>query len=383
LSSTSMASAACVAYGGTLLNCQCHTDGTLGESTCSCARDGPEVDVEPHATTVVTPSEEAKPEEVAVHGVANGSGISEIVVPQEPGDFEEIFEFYGAGTEHLRIMWERELKSFAALGDSETQLPADMRSKLLLLIGCLLQRLGAQLPKEWFKAVTILDVLTVRIPMPAKDLTVLCAAIVSILRKADKSEYRGLLENIAVVTNELAPSFRARDAEVQGVITEELIFDKELQVLITLGWQIDPPSCDAWISAFCARFAVLARGSLHPSVQWIWQNSIYWAQYICSKEPHSEAFSPRRLAHGILCISAIMAHVVSSEDLRPDQVNSQEWSCLFRALQPAVTMETQRLHWHLLSLLCSVNTNLESLKEDIYVVFMLMATMNLEYQRAP
>jgi len=210
-----------------------------------------------------------------------------------------------------------------------------------------------------------------------------CAAIVSILRKAGKSEYRERLKNITDVTNELAPSLCARDAEVPGAIIEELIFDKELQVLIALGWQTDPPSCDAWISAFCARFAVLERGSLHSSIQWIWQNSIYGAQYICSREPFSEAFTPRRLAHGIHGISAIMAQVVSSEDLRPDQVNAHEWSCVFRAVQPTVTMDTKALHWHLLLLLHSVNTDLKSLKEDIYVVFMLMQTMNLGHQRTP
>jgi len=94
-----MASATCEPYHGTSLTCKCRSEVEKGESICICARDRPEVDVTRHITTVVIAAEEAKPEEVVMHSVTQGSGTSETLVPQEPVDLEDIFEFCGAGTE--------------------------------------------------------------------------------------------------------------------------------------------------------------------------------------------------------------------------------------------------------------------------------------------
>jgi len=287
--------------------------------------------------------------------------------------FEEMLGRCGADSERLKIMNEQELKTFSLNVHDEDLLPVPIRCLVLRFFNFTLERTGAQLTKDWFQVVTILDILTARIPMPLKDLPARCAAIISITRKVDTSEFPGLLTRLASHATELAHCLHEMDRDVPAVITEALISHQEQEVLGALGWQVQIASCETWISAFCTRFNVITEGRLHPSVQWISQNSITYARSVCMWQRTSKTVTPRCLAQGIFCISAVMAKLVNYVHLQPEQIEPQEWLFLFGAAPVDVSIEHQVF---LNACLVTTDADLATLKRDTHRVLTLISHMH-------
>jgi len=240
-----------------------------------------------------------------------------------------------------------------------------------------LEHIGGQQPKDWFKVVTILDILATRVRMPITELPAQCAAVVSIVRKMDTSEFRSWLPMIAEHATQLAKSLNQMDTTVPDVVSEASISYQERQVLGALDWQVEPATCETWISAFCARFNIVEDGSLHPSIQWVWQTSISYAYRICMWQPASRSLSPRCLAQGTFCISAVLAHLVLCENLRPDHMDLQDWLQLFNEVPNAVPVETQVVHVSFMASLLSVlETELPTIQENTHAVLMVIRDMN-------
>jgi len=300
-------------------------------------------------------------------------------VEEVPLDMEEVFEQVGASSERLQIMKRSELNAFACTAEKENQLPPDVRGEVLNFIGFSLERLGAEMPKEWFKAVTILDTLTVHMPMPLEALPAMCASIISIVRKVDTSEFKGWLPHIAEHAQELADSLRSRGSAVPDIIHDILIAQQELRIITSLGWQVDPPSCETWLFAFCSRFSALER-SLNPAIQWVWQHSLKSARYICIWLPACKTCTPGCLARGIICIHAIAANLVPAGHLKPDHVEPEDWMQTLGLVTAASAMESQDLHGYCSSLLIATGTEHEVLKEDTHAVLMLMRHITTQHQ---
>jgi len=279
------------------------------------------------------------------------------------------------GGERLKIMWARELKTFTNQGEDANALLADTRCAMLCLIGELLEHFGAKLPGDWFKAVAILDISTLRVAMALEDVPARCAAIVSILRKADTSEYHEWLMHLVAHAGSRIRSLHVGNSMIPGEISAETISRQERQILGALGWQIEHASVETWISAFCGRFDTIEKGSLRPSIQWMWQSSISYARYICTWRPLSEALRPRSLAQGILCIFVVMAHLVSHGFLWPSHVETQDWFQLFHAVPMDVPSGTKVSHEYLSSLLLATDSDLEDLKNDTHTALMLVRDM--------
>jgi len=293
-------------------------------------------------------------------------------------DLEEIFEQLGVGSERLKILSEFEQKAFRCQVDDENKLPVDVRREVLNFINFLLERFGAKLPQDWFKVVAILDILATRLPMRLEDLPGRCAAMVSIVRKADTAEAYPWLTEIAEYATGFSHSLRTRETMIPDVITKLSIHHQEKQILDALGWQVEPASCETWISAFCTRFSVVEKECPQPCIQWIWQNSISCAQWICMRHSASKALQPRCLAQGIVGISAVMAHLVPCQCLQPDRVELHDWLQLFSTVGAHIMQKSQFHHQCLSSLLLAMDKQLGTLKEDTHDVLKLIQDMNHE-----
>jgi len=293
-------------------------------------------------------------------------------------DLEEIFEQLGVGTERLKMLSACEQKAFMHQVDDENELPIDVRRQVLKFISFLLERFGATLPQEWFKVVAILDILATRLPMRLEDLPDRCAAMVSIVRKADTAEAHPWLTEIAEYATGFSHSLRAREPVMPGMITRNSIHHQEKLVLDALGWQVEPASCETWISAFCTRFSVVEKECPQPCIHWIWQNSISCAQWICMRHSASKALQPRCLAQGIVGISAVMAHLVPCQCLQPDRVELHDWLQLFSTVGAHIMQKSQFHHQCLSSLLLAMDKQLGTLKEDTHDVLKLIQDMNHE-----
>jgi len=311
-------------------------------------------------------------------GTTRGVVVTDHATTETSLDSEEIFEQLGVGSERLKKLSASEQKAFVRQVDDENMLPVDVRREVLNFINFLLESFGAKLPQDWFKVVAILDILAARLPMRFEDLPGRCAAIVSIVRKTDTSEVKSWLTEIAERATDFSHSLHARRTTMPDVITKQSIYHHEKQVLGALGWQVEPASCETWVSAFCTRFNFVEKESLQPYIQWMWQNSISCAHWICMRHSASEALMPRCLAQGVLGISAVIARVVPCQCLQPDRVELHDWLQLLTTVNAPIMQQSQTPHQYLSSLLLAMDADLGTLKKDTHDVLTLIQEIKHE-----
>jgi len=307
-----------------------------------------------------------------MHSAAEEAVTADILVD----DFEETFERLGVSSALLKIMWQSEVKAFTHKVGEENRLPTLVRRKILSFTGALLERLGAQLPKDWFKVVTLLDILGVRVPIAIQDLPTICAALVSIERKADTSEFKSLMTEIVVRANELAHFLRLPNAAIPDVLSVTSVCNQEQQLIGARDWHIEPASCETWISAFSSRFDVALEGYFRPATQLVWQNSLSYAHSICMWQPASKIGMPRRLAQGIFCISSVVANLVACGCLCPDRVELENWLQLFKAVPWTAAANMQLTDQLLGPLFIATGTDLKTLQEDTHRVLTMIRDVN-------
>jgi len=312
---------------------------------------------------------------VPLRGAAEEAVAAECSRAWVTDNFEETFEQLGVSSERLKIMWESEVKAFTHKVSEESSLPEPVRRTILCFAGALLEHVGGQLPTDWFKVVTLLDILAVRAPIAIQELPATCAALVSIVRKTDVSEFKSWMTQIALRANELAHFLCLPNTAIPDEISIKSVCHQEQQVIGALNWRIEPASCETWISAFSSRFDAALEGSLRPSIQWVWQNSIQYAHRICMWQPASKMVMPHRLAQGIFCISSVMANLVACGCLCPDGVEFENWLQLFKAVQWTRTADMHITDQWLGPLFIATGTDLRTLQEDTHKVLTLINDM--------
>lgn len=289
---------------------------------------------------------------------------------------EEAFEQLGVSSDRLKIMQESEVKAFTHKVCEEKRLSAPVRRTVVCFAGALLEQLGAQLPKDWFKVVTLLDILAVRVPIAIEDLPVSCAALVSIVRKADASEFDSWLTRIASCASDLAQSPHISCAAIPYVISSMNLHMQEQHVISAIDWHIEPASCETWVSVFSARFDVALEGLLRPSIHWVRQNSLNYALNICTWQAASKILLPRRLAQGIFCLSAVLANLITYRSLCPDRVELENWQRMFAAVPWSPNTNMHVTDQLLGTLFIATGTHLEALQEDTLRVLTIIADIN-------
>jgi hypothetical protein len=168
-----------------------------------------------------------------------------------------------------------------------------------------------------------------------QSLPATCAAIVCILKKNDcvASNIEGstFLFDARQFSEQL-PSIGYPNAKAE--ITQETINTQELRVLQTLGWRIQVPTAETWSSAFTARFNVLTKSLLTPSLTWVWQQSLFGSSYIMMRKAVNLELPPRALAIGLLAIGLVGARLLPLQVIQPPDMSIEEWHTLYLEIQP-------------------------------------------------
>jgi len=360
---------------GTLLpsmHCLCQVVAAQESRWAAAAETPSEVDAV-HSGTIQTHAAEAS----SIAAYAMGESACEVpeaagATSEIPSDIEEAFAKLCAGNERLKRMSECEVKLFTDEPEEQDHLPVNVRREVLCFFGFIVERESTHVAQDWFRMVTLVDILAVRTRMPLKDLPAQCAAIVSVVCKADAPNSGPWLKRIAGHATQLARGLREQGAATPDVITESMIFQHEKKIFGVLDGRVEPASCETWTSAFCARLSAIEGLNLQPSIECVWQNSLSCARWVCMQKPASVTFMPRCLALGTLCIYAVLAHLVPCGHVRPDQMEPSDWSQLFGVVPVAITTGEQAPRDCLTSLLIAMDTDLATLKQHTYTLLMLL-----------
>jgi len=226
--------------------------------------------------------------------------------------------------------------------------------------------------------VTLLDVAHSRMPegIPPESLPATCVALVKMLRKADAATLSMRGSNLAVHTKQLAQWLQRAGCPAQEA-TEEDLSKQECVLLEALEWQINLPSIESWMSMFCTRFNVLTRGLFVPSLNWVWEQGIFYARMVVMQRATSKELPPRRQAIGLLSLSFASARLLELEALRPHKLCSTMWEQLFVQSQlqgsvPPCVLRPGHARRVLELLQVTMDTNLVDLQEDCERVAVLL-----------
>jgi len=163
-----------------------------------------------------------------------------------------------------------------------------------------------------------------------------CAALVSILWKNEcvRSSSAGTSCNIASACLFAQQLQKMGYMEVNAEVSVDMINFQEAKVLQALRWRIHMPNTESWTSTFSARFNVLTKNFMTPTLTYVWQHGMYAARMVMMHQPSSEALPPKQLAAGLFAIGLVGAHLLPLEALRPPQMTDEDWTNLYHATRP-------------------------------------------------
>jgi len=131
-----------------------------------------------------------------------------------------------------------------------------------------------------------------------------------------------------------AADMAAEIATPPQLVTEEMLLKEEVRVLKLLGWNVNVPTPEFWISAFTSRFDALTFNYFAASVSWVQHRSKSLASGIVLSGAVLEELGQKTLAEGLICISFVVAGLLPLSTLQPDAFTEQEWKDMFRNSQP-------------------------------------------------
>jgi len=256
---------------------------------------------------------------------------------------EDALDAQGVANELLddwKVREERALKPQKE-GSEAWALPPHVRQTALRFVSHIAQLVG--LPqKSWFEAATLLDVYILKttdsklkMQTAIEDLPSICSALVAILKKNDCATALVAGSNFVPQACLFAQYLQRLGFSAVNVdVTCEMIKTQEKNVLEALGWRILVPTTESWTSTYSARFNVLTRSLLVPSLNWVWQQGLFGARLIMMRQAVNEELPPRVLAAGLLGMGLVGARLLPLEAIRPPQMTSEEWKQLYEEIQP-------------------------------------------------
>jgi len=261
--------------------------------------------------------------------------------------YEDAFDVRGIADELLEDWTDREIHSLAPIpsGVDASVLPLHVRHTALSFLSHIAQVVG--LPqKSWFEASLLLDAFILKSLTPSQNLNSIelaintlpatCVALVAILRKNECISPLGADTSCYIADACLLAQYLQGlgYTSVNAEVTEDMINKQEVKVLHTLRWRIRVPTIESWTSTFCARFNVLTRNSMVPSLTLVWQEALVAARRIMMHQASSKALPPKQLAAGLLAIGLVGARLLPLDSVRPRKMSEENWSQLYQGTQP-------------------------------------------------
>jgi len=301
-------------------------------------------------------------------------------------EIEDALDAQGVANELLEDWKEREERALKPQkeGSEAWALHPQVRQTALRFVGHIAQLVG--LPqKSWYEATTLLDVYILKtvdsklkMQTAIEDLPSICSALVAILKKNDCATALVSPSNFVPQACLFAQYLQTLGlCAVNKAVTCEMIKTQEKNVLEALGWRINVPTTESWTSTYSARFNVLTRSSLKPSLEWVWQCSLFGARLIMMRQAVNEELPPRVLAAGLLGMGLVGARLLPLEAIRPPQMTSEEWKQLYEQIQPqepqpTCVFEPRHVRCFLELLQVTVGADLADIKEDCRLAFVAM-----------
>lgn len=161
------------------------------------------------------------------------------------------------------------------------------------------------------------------------------AALVSLLMKNDCATSSMATSSLIPHASILAQYLQKLGYSTSSTqLTEAVINLGEIRVLKVLGWRIQVPTAESWISTYGSRLNVLTQGLLVPSLNWVWQQSILGTHKIMMHKAVDAELPPRKLAAGLFAVSLVGGGLLPLEALQPAKMSYEEWKRVYEATQP-------------------------------------------------
>jgi hypothetical protein len=162
------------------------------------------------------------------------------------------------------------------------------------------------------------------------DLPEVCVVLCHIIYKADNATVQADMAELRSAAN----WFRQQSCLSKYLLSDEerSLQTQELKVLQALEWQVNLPSVETWLVAFCSRFDAATSGVFGSMLACIYQRGILLSKALTQ---HVDAlkFPPRSLALGFLCSGFITTGLLPSNTFRPESLEEAEWETVFTASQ--------------------------------------------------
>mmetsp|Transcript_126644 Transcript_126644/g.352859 ORF Transcript_126644/g.352859 Transcript_126644/m.352859 type:complete len:379 (-) Transcript_126644:300-1436(-) len=310
----------------------------------------PRLEVE-DVTVPPSPESPVPDPEVAGQGLAMGhQGVdcTDELPTFQPSDEEvDTLESNGVADELLQAWADKEVQAVTPRpSDGNHELPPLVRDMTLNFICYTVSLLNVNQTdpstphKSWFEVAHMLDIFLMHGSKGQnilEDLPATCIALVKIQKKFDTATLntRGL--NLHLHAAQLA-QWLTRAGYTTSSPTQDELDQQEMAILEALRWQVNLPSIESWLSAFCMRFNVLTHGNFIPQLNWVWQQCMVYARVVVTHKAATLEKLPQRKANGLLGLTFVRARLVPLDALRPAKLSPTMWENLFESGQFQATV---------------------------------------------
>jgi len=241
-------------------------------------------------------------------------------------------------TELLLQQTVTEKEVFSLIGAGSRQISSRMRQFALHVINDLAKDEGL-LEDVWFQGAVLLDAWLSAHPactdssflgqMPA-----VISAVMRSLHKAYSTQAQGQ-QNIlwrSHLENQVQLCMQMRGYAVPGGWHRDLRAQDQ-SLLRCVGWRINVPSLESWLSMLEKRFGVLTAEFFAEQVAWAKNMVRHLARLLVGSRPACDQRRPSRFARGLFALGLVHARLLPLEGLRPQHVDQDEWEQLFQESQ--------------------------------------------------
>lgn len=237
------------------------------------------------------------------------------------------FDARGVSNELVQFWGAQEAKMFSRIKSAKVVefLPAGVREMTLRFLADLMGLSQNGL----LDAALLLDLYCFCKDASVKMLPATCLAVVTLLKKNGNSAFQIDPLALSKYASQFAQWLHHLGYITYDVVSSDTVFKQEEALLRELGWHINAPSIQKWMSVFCDRFDVLSNRQFTSSLEWIYEKSIFFAVMLAMQGVTAISVPPQRMANGLFGLFLIIAHLLPFDALRPVKVTALEWEELF------------------------------------------------------
>eukprot|EP00931_Biecheleriopsis_adriatica_P051040 TRINITY_DN29568_c0_g1_i1.p1 TRINITY_DN29568_c0_g1~~TRINITY_DN29568_c0_g1_i1.p1 ORF type:complete len:357 (+),score=88.15 TRINITY_DN29568_c0_g1_i1:43-1113(+) len=255
---------------------------------------------------------------------------------EDPGlafseDWEEGWFRLGAPTCFLQQIKEEDVAS----KPTSSPLPVLHRSAALRSLAQLLNFVTRS-QSGWFKGAAMLDSYCSEASPRVELLPAICASLVRILHKSENRASQSFgMDALSLQhgTSELSSWLSAAGHEVPEM-TEELLLKQEMSIVNALGWKVKRACVEQCSMLFGVRFEFLAGSAWQRCLREMGMKILVLGRAVVMCQAAVATVTQRSLSLGLHGLCMIEAGILPLDFLRPEDMDSEEWTAAFIRSQP-------------------------------------------------